>query len=45
MEATAEEKASGAMDGIRKHNEKMKLTTALETMAQSGKMVISGEEG
>ena len=44
-EATAEEKSSAAMEGIRRHTEKMKLAASLQELAKRGKMVISGKNG
>ena len=45
QEANAEEKAQTNMDGMRRHTEKMKLSSALKNLASNGSMVISGENG
>lgn len=44
-EATAEERAQAAMDGLRRHTEKMKLAEGLQKLASSGHMIVSGENG
>lgn len=33
------------MEGIRKHDEKMKMAKSLEAMAKNGRMVIAGKNG
>ena len=44
-EASSEEKAAGAMEGTRKHDEKMKLAETLKKLSSNGHMVISGKNG
>jgi hypothetical protein len=44
-EAVQESNQQGNMQMQRKHNEKMKLNNALETLAERGHMVVSGQNG
>ena len=44
-EAVSEEKSSNAMEGTRRHDEKMKLAESLKTLSSNGHMVISGKSG
>ena len=44
-EAEAEMANSQHMEGLRKHDEKMKMAKSLEAMAKNGKMVIAGKNG
>ena len=44
-EAEAESSNSEHMEGMRKHDEKMKMAKSLKSMAQSGHMIVSGKNG
>lgn len=44
-EAEAESKAQNAMEGLRRHTEKMKLAGGLKQLAGKGHMIVSGKNG
>jgi len=44
-EASAEEKMAEKLEGMRRHEEKMKLATALKKLSTKGNMVLSGKSG
>jgi hypothetical protein len=44
-EAAAEGNASAAMEGMRRHKEKMKLAGGLKSLASQGHMVVAGANG
>lgn len=44
-EAQAESSQQGAMEGTRRHDEKMALAASMEGLAEHGKFVVSGKNG
>jgi hypothetical protein len=44
-EAGAEERSSTAMEGMRRHEEKMKLADSMQELASKGHMIVSGKNG
>ena len=44
-EANAESQNSEQMEGLRKHNEKLKMAKTLKAMAHNGHMIVSGKNG
>lgn len=44
-EAQAEERAAAAMEGMRRHEEKMQLAEAMKDMSKKGNFVLAGKSG
>lgn len=44
-EAEAESSNSEHMEGMRRHDEKLKMAKSLQAMSESGHMIVSGKNG